>query len=246
MSTQRVVGAAATVTQAPNSAKGVDVTHFSDVLCVWAYISEARIDALKAKFGRLLRLNYRFCSVFGDTGGKIKSAWKDKGGYQGFNAHLQHVAEKFPHVEVHPELWLKTRPMSSASPHLFLKAVQQWDKQSAPLAGGARMFEQLTSAFRLAFFRDCRDISRWSVQCEIARRLGADIDAIEELIHSGAAFAALAADYQDADKMRIEGSPSLVLNEGRQKLYGNIGFRVIDANVQELVREPRGEDASWC
>jgi hypothetical protein len=36
--------------------------------------------------------------------------------------------------------------------------------------------------------------------------LGADIGAIEERIHSGAAFAALAADYQDADKMRIEGS----------------------------------------
>jgi predicted DsbA family dithiol-disulfide isomerase len=54
-----------------------------------------------------------------------------------------------------------------------------------------------------------------------AADLGADIGAIEECIHSGAPFAALAADYQDADKMRIEGSPSLVLNEGRQKLYGS-------------------------
>ena len=27
-------------------------------------------------------------------------------------------------------------------------------------------------------------------------------------------------DYQDAERMRIEGSPSFVLNEGRQKLYG--------------------------
>ena len=46
--------------------------------------------------------------------------------------------------------------------------------------------------------------------------------------------------------MRIEGSPSLVLNEGRQKLYGNVGFRVIEANIQELLREPRINDASWC
>jgi hypothetical protein len=101
------------------------------------YISEARIAALKKKFGDSLRLNYRFCSIFGDTAGKIKTAWKDKGEYRGFNSHLRHVAEKFPHVEIHPEIWLKTRPMSSASPHLFLKAVQQWDKQSAPLAGVA-------------------------------------------------------------------------------------------------------------
>jgi hypothetical protein len=46
--------------------------------------------------------------------------------------------------------------------------------------------------------------------------------------------------------MRIEGSPSLVLNEGRQKLYGNVGFRVIEANVQGLLHAAGPEDASWC
>lgn len=245
MSTQTFADAATAVPEA-KSARLVDVTHFSDVLCVWAYISEARIDALKEKFGGSLRLSYRFCSVFGDTAGKIKSAWKDKGEYQGFNSHLRHVAEKFPHIEVHPEIWLKTRPLSSASPHLFLKAVQQWDQQTVAQAGAASIFERVASAFRRAFFGDCGDISRWNVQCEIAQRFGADIDAIEKLIHSGAAFARLAADYQDADKMRIEGSPSLVLNEGRQKLYGNVGFRIIDANIQELLRAPRADDASWC
>ena len=244
MSLQTPASAETTIREG-KTAKVVDVMHFSDVLCVWAYVSEARINALKEKFGDLLRLNYRFCSVFGDAAGKIQSAWKDKDEYRGFNAHLRHVAKKFPHIELHPEIWLKTRPTSSASPHLFLKAIQQWDR-SAPLAGEASMFEQVTSAFRHAFFRDCRDISRWNVQCEIARPFGVDIGTIETSVHSGAAFAALAADYQDADKMRIEGSPSLVLNEGRQKLYGNIGFRVIDANIQELVREPRAEDASWC
>ena len=48
------------------------------------------------------------------------------------------------------------------------------------------------------------------------------------------------------DKMRIEGSPSLVLNEGRQKLYGNVGFRLIEANVQGLINAPAADDASWC
>ena len=76
--------------------------------------------------------------------------------------------------------------------------------------------------------------------------LGADIGAIEQLIHDGIAFARLAADYQEADKMQIEGSPSLVLNQGRQKLYGNVGFRVIEANILELLREPNMTDASWC
>ena len=143
---------------------------------------------------------------------------------------------------------MKTRPASSASPHLFLKAAQQCSNEAAPNATHfpPNFFDQLMWAFRSAFFKDCRDISRWDIQCEIAGGIGADIGVIEERIHSGTAFAALAADYQDADKMRIEGSPSLVLNEGRQKLYGNVGFRVIEANVQGLLHAPGPEDASWC
>ncbi len=217
----------------------IEVTYFSDVLCVWAYVSQARMTAVEDKFGDSVRIRHRFCSVFGDTTEKIKMSWKEKGGYQGFNQHLRHVAEKFPHIQVHPDIWLNTRPASSASPHLFLKAVQLWDSDS-------KIFDQVMWALRSAFFRDCRDISRWGVQCEIAEASGAKIGAIEDLIHSGIAFARLAADYQDADKMRIEGSPSLVLNDGRQKLYGNVGFRLIDANIQELFREPRADDASWC
>ena len=41
-------------------------------------------------------------------------------------------------------------------------------------------------------------------------------------------------------------TPSLVLNEGRQKLYGNVGFRLIEANVQGLIHAPGTDDASWC
>jgi predicted DsbA family dithiol-disulfide isomerase len=217
-------------------------------LCVWAYASQARIDAVREKFGDAVRIEHRFCSVFGDTAGKISSTWKDRGGYEGFNSHLRQVAERFPHIEVHPEIWLKTRPSTSASTHLFMKAAQQLDRESGATGGqsAASVFDRVMWAFRRAFFRDCRDISRWDIQCEIAEALGADIGAIEERIHSGIAFARLAADYQDADKMRIEGSPSFVLNEGRQKLYGNVGFRLIEANIQELLRAPRTEEASWC
>jgi predicted DsbA family dithiol-disulfide isomerase len=225
-----------------------EITYFSDVLCVWAYVSQARIDAVKEEFGDAVRIENRFCSVFGDTARKITSTWKDKGGYQGFNLHLRQVAESFPHIEVHPEIWLKTRPSTSASAHLFMTAVQQCEHRSG-VAGGQSapsIFDQVMWSFRCAFFRDCRDISRWDIQCEIAEALGADINAIEECVHGGAAFARLAGDYEDADKMRIEGSPSFVLNEGRQKLYGNVGFRLIEANIEELLRTPCTDEASWC
>jgi predicted DsbA family dithiol-disulfide isomerase len=224
----------------------VEIKYFSDILCVWAYISQVRIDAIKEKFGDGVRIEHRFCSVFGDTAAKIDTTWKDKGGYAGFNAHLRQSAGKFPHIEVHPDLWLKTRPASSMSAHLFLKAIQLGERDPAAREQAPGTFDQAMWAFRRAFFKECRDISRLDVQREIAAALGADVGATEERIRSGAAFAALAADYQEADKLRIEGSPSLVLNQGRQKLYGNVGFRLIEANVQGLLRTPAGDDASWC
>ena len=88
----------------------VDITYFSDLLCIWAYASQARVDAIKDKLADAVRLEHRFVSVFGDTATKIPSTWKDKGGYEGFNSHLRQVAERFPHIEVHPDIWLKTRP----------------------------------------------------------------------------------------------------------------------------------------
>ena len=226
----------------------IEIAYFSDILCIWAYTSQARIDAVKEKFGDTVRIQHQFCSVFGDTARKVSSTWKNKGEYDGFNAHLRQVAERFPQIEVHPEIWLKTRPSTSTSAHLFMKAVQQWEHESGITRNrpSASVFNQVLWAFRCAFFRDCRDIARWDIQCETAEALGADIVAIEQCIHSGGAFARLSADYQDADKMRIEGSPSFVLNEGRQKLYGNIGFHLIEANIQELLRTPRADEASWC
>src|SRR6516164_1659093 len=224
----------------------IEIKYFSDVLCVWAYIAQVRIDAIKEKFGEAVRIEHRFCSVFGDTATKINTMWKEKGGYAGFNAHLRQAACKFPHIEVHPDLWLNTRPATSMSAHLFLKAVQLCEGDPATWKQQPGTFDQAMWAFRRAFFKECRDISHFEVQREIAVELVIDTGAIEKYIHSGAAFAALAADYQEAERLRIEGSPSLVLNQGRQKLYGNIGFWLIEANVQGLMRTPASDDASWC
>ena len=59
-------------------------------------------------------------------------------------------------------------------------------------------------------------------------------------------FAALCRDAEAQQIHRIEGSPTYLLNNGRQKLYGNVGFRIIEANIQELLRKPSSGQASWC
>src|SRR6516165_1727568 len=51
----------------------IEISYFSDVLCVWAYISEVRIDAIKEKFGEAVRIEHHFCSVFGDTATKVNT-----------------------------------------------------------------------------------------------------------------------------------------------------------------------------
>ena len=53
-------------------------------------------------------------------------------------------------------------------------------------------------------------------------------------------------DYKDAESLGVKGSPTMILNQGRQKLYGNVGYRIIEANIQELLRDPHPDQASWC
>jgi predicted DsbA family dithiol-disulfide isomerase len=221
----------------------VPITYFSDMLCIWAYIAQFRLEELKAAFGDQIRIEAKFCSVFGTSARKISAAWGDKGGYEGFNAHLRHVAGRFPEVPVSPELWLTVRPQSSAGPHLFLKAVGLQEAAGGAPAGST---EAVTWALRRAFFESARDIGRWEIQCAVGEAAGLDLAGLQTLIRDGSAHAALACDLQDAQAMHIHGSPSFVLNEGRQTLYGNVGYRVLEANVQELLRAPSADQASWC
>jgi len=225
----------------------VAITYFSDILCVWAYVAQVRLDEIVSRFGNDVRVDHKFCSVFGNSADKITRGWGDKGGYQGFNLHLKEVAKKLDHVEIHADVWLAARPASSDSAHLFIKALQTLEANgSIEPADGKSASTELMWRLRCAFFRECRDVSDRTVQRDIADRMGIPTALVEREIDSGAAFAALAADYQDRDRLRIEGSPTYVLNQGRQKLYGNLGYRVIEANIRELLRVPGTGEMSWC
>jgi predicted DsbA family dithiol-disulfide isomerase len=221
----------------------VHVTYFSDLLCIWAYVAQARVDEVDSVFGTDVLIGHRRVTLFGDTAAKIGVGWNDRGGFEGHAAHVRSIAGRFPHVALHPDTWTVVRPRSSLSPHLYLSAVAEWEKAAT---GTERLAGDLAWAFRLAFFAEARDIGRGSVQADIARSLGIDVAAVGTLIEDGTAHARLAADHAAADRARIEGSPTFLLNDGRQKLYGNVGFRVLEANIRELLREPDPDQASWC
>lgn len=225
----------------------VTVSHFSDVLCIWAYIAQIRIDELKAEFGSHVDMQYHFLPVFGSVSTMLDKNWKARGGVTAYNKHVLSIAEKFDHIEVNDGIWSVNTPTTSVSSHLFLKAIQLVDSQHPLPAREDNMtaLERYAWELRLAFFRDLKDISNTSVQLEIARRLQYPVDQILEKIANGEAYAALEIDAQLREEYQVSGSPTLIFNEGRQKIYGNVGYRVIQANIRELINNP-GNQLSWC
>jgi len=229
----------------------VRITYFSDVLCVWAYAAQIKLARLDEAYAERVTVEARFCAVFTDAWSKVSEAWKGRGGFEGFNAHLREVARQLPHVEIHDRLWLDVKPRSSTGAHLFLKSVELVQEEDAGPAGPPARFvgslvDRAGWALRRAFFAEARDISDWGIHREIAEALGIDYGRIERHIRSSAAVARLDADLKLAAAQDVRGSPTFVMNDGRQKLYGNVGYRLLEANVDELLRHRPADEASWC
>ncbi|MFT5356085.1 MAG: putative DsbA family dithiol-disulfide isomerase [Polyangiales bacterium] len=214
----------------------VNIQYFSDVLCAWAYVGQARLNELESHFGDEVVTDSHFMTVFGDARGKLEARWRDRGGLAAYAEHVRSVIARFDHVSVHPDTWAKVAPSSSLNCHIFLAAVKLHDVE---------MFRQAAWALRLAFFRDAVDISLRKAQLEVAENIGLSVPKIEELLYNGKAHAELSRGLNLAKQYSVDVSPTFVFNEGRQRLTGNVGYRVIEANVTELLREPE-EGQTWC
>jgi len=224
------------------------IIHYSDVLCIWAYVGEQAVYCLDEDFGGCINIEPHYCSVFPDTQAKITTLWAERGGFEGYASHVQNVAAQFEGVKIHRDVWSKTRPRSSASPHLFLKAIDllqvETEQNASPFA--LRPSAKAAKALRQAFFAEAQDIANWSVQKQICKDIDISFDAALNKIETGEAIAKLAADYEQARNQGIQGSPTFVLNEGRQKLFGNIGYSILSANIKELITGGPIESTSLC
>jgi predicted DsbA family dithiol-disulfide isomerase len=229
----------------------VSISYVSDVLCIWAYVAEVRLDEVRKEFGDSVELEYRFIPIFGATHHRIAEGRKDRGGYAGFGDHVRTVAKDFPHVSVHERVWSDVAPTTSSKAHEVLCAARLLvsdgviDSARRADLGGRTVFEEATWQVRSAFFEHARDISDRDVLLEILDQAGFPTAAIKAKLGSGEAMAEVCRDIELRDENRIEGSPTYYLNQGRQKLYGNVGYRVVSANLRELLEQP-GHQASWC
>jgi predicted DsbA family dithiol-disulfide isomerase len=229
----------------------ITIDYFSDILCVWAYGGQIRLDALQREFGDRVLVRHRFMPLFADTEARIAEGWKDKDGFAGFGRHMQEVCAQWEHTRLHPGVWSECRPTSCTSAHVFLKAaalclgVERDD--AAPASDARRRFDRLVVETREAFFEQARDISSLPVLLGLLEGTALSADAVRARIDSGEAYAAL---HRDAERMKsygVLGSPTYVFNEGRQLLYGNVGYRIIETNLRELMSAHRVEgEPSWC
>lgn len=218
------------------------ISHYSDVLCVWAYVSQIRINELIDNFGDKVELEYLLFPVFGNAIDKIDQSWEGKGGRKAFGEHVKGVVDQFGHLPVHEEIWLKDAPVSSLPSHLYLCAAQ-FGEQNGTLAEDS--FAVLAWQIRTAFFAEARDISSVAVIHEIIEEQQMPLKEFESAITSGRAYAVLSGHMKRAMDNVIKASPTMTFNEDRQRLTGNVGYRIIEANVRELLERPETQQ-TWC
>lgn len=220
----------------------VEVLYFSDVMCVWAYAGQVRLDEVCGRFGDDIRVEMHFLNIYGDVHGRMREHCGEAADpAAAYAAKMRDVAERFAHTRMHADVFTKVAPASSNQAHLVLCAVRRLDEGKLRLAG-------LTRRMRVAFFEEARDIAQRDVLFELLEAESVPRAPIERALADGSAMAELSRDFLTKDQLAIAGSPTYVLDGGREKLFGNVGYRIIEANVCELLESGSGvrRGASWC
>lgn len=218
------------------------IHHYADILCVWAYIADIRIQELKARFGDDIELDFHTLPIFGNVPGKMQAQWGGRGGVAGYAEHVRDTAARFEHVQVSSDVWVKNTPQSSLPAHLVLSAlkVAARRQRAAP-----DCYQTFSRRVRQAFFVETQDVGSRAVLQALLRECIGDTAPIDALIDNGEAHAQLAEDMQLAKEHDVRSSPTLLFNDGRQRLTGNVGYRIVEANIRELIERPHAQH-SWC
>jgi predicted DsbA family dithiol-disulfide isomerase len=220
----------------------ITVQHYADILCIWAYVADARMLELEQTFGAQIEIEWRQLSVFGNVPGKMAALWGSKGGVATYAAHVHAIAAQHPHLTVHERVWQDNTPHSSLPAHLYLSALRDAERHEQLPRGTQLAFAR---ALRAAFFGTAADIGSEAVLRAVLEAAGIASGVVATRLADGRAHAALAEDLQLAKELDIRSSPTLLFNDGRQRLSGNVGYRIIEANIRELLEHPE-VGHSWC
>ena len=214
----------------------IEVDYFTDVLCVWAFIGEKRLSEVKRNMSGEVDVRLHFLANFAACQQKIHYGWVGRGGFSGYAKHVDGVAQQF-NIKLHSKTWSSVQPTTSMLAHAIIKSVEKTESA----AKAAEFCTQL----RNGFFLEGMDISQLKVLQGIAESLGIAWPGVMEYFNTGSALADLQLDFAMAVQYQVSVSPAWVFNEGRQRLIGNVGYRVIEANLMELI-EQKTLPHAWC
>jgi predicted DsbA family dithiol-disulfide isomerase len=226
------------------------VEYFSDLLCVWAYVGQARLDQVVLDFGSRVTISHHYVSIYGDAQTRIDTF--APGGTaesrERFAEHVHEITGRFEQTRPDPRIFREVSPKSSNQAHLVLCALRAAIQTGAIEDERGALVGAMTRGLRLAFFERARDIGRLSVIFEELEAADIPRAPVESALEDGRAMAQLSYDLKQVDLQKIAGSPTYVLDGGREKLFGNVGYRIIQANLEELLeRVANGtRGASWC
>ena len=210
--------------------KKLAVSYFTDPLCVWALVAQAKLERLLSEMGAHVEVDYRIVPVFGSVPWRFEHGPWAKDGVEGRIAATRRIAEQAGRTDVSGECW-RVMPASSWAPSAAIKAVF-----ALPEGEGSRVGPSYQLALREAFFVHEKNIARRDVQLEVAEGLGIPRAPIEARLDDGSAIAMVWEDANEKDRLKIQGSPTFVFDGGRTMLYGNFSFGVLHATCEELVR----------
>ena len=63
------------------SKQPLTIEYYTDVLCVWAWIAQRRIEELVARSGNQIQFVHRYIDLFGDSATRIQEQWAERGLY---------------------------------------------------------------------------------------------------------------------------------------------------------------------
>ncbi len=208
--------------------------YWSDPLCIWALVAQEKLDRVLGELGERVRVDYRIVPVFGSVRGRFTHGPWAKDGVEGRVLATRKIAEQAGRTDVSGECWRRAMPASSWAPAMAIKAAFALDDGHAE-ENGARY----QRALRERFFVGEANIALRSVQLEVAEELVLPRAPIERSLDDGSALAAVCEDHAEKERLRIQGSPTYVLDGGRAMLYGNFDYAILRSTVEELVRGAR-------
>lgn len=177
---------------------------WSDVGCPWASLAVHRLRRRRRELGLddAVRLDHR-CFPLELVNGRPTPK-------RVLDAEVAVIAGHDPSLGWRP--WQRPDWAWPGSTLLALEAVQA---AKADPVGGLPASEQLDAALRHAFYAESRPVHVLAEVLDVARGCDAlDADALERALRSGAARAAVFADWEAAQPWGVQGSPHVFLPDG--------------------------------